>query len=99
MDAKYVWKDNTRKYQRTFIDIYTGIQFAVVTNTMTAEDTINSFLLVRSISHLKYSGFKATMEVKIAETFTNIWRTKASLIISFPNHLQLGTERWKELTE
>lgn len=53
MDAKYVWKDNTRKYQRTFIDIYTGIQFAVVTNTMTAEDTINSFLLAE-----KYFSFK-----------------------------------------
>ena len=70
-------ESNTRKYQRTFIDIYTGIQFAVVTNTMTAEDTINPFLLAEKYSHLKYSGFKATMEVKIAETFTNIWRTKA----------------------
>ena len=54
MDAKYVWKDNTRKYQRTFIDIYAGIQFAVVEqNTMTAEDTINSFLLAE-----KYFSFK-----------------------------------------
>lgn len=44
MDAKYVWEDNIRKYQRTFIDIYTGMQFASVTTTMTAEDTINTFL-------------------------------------------------------
>ncbi|MBU1557716.1 hypothetical protein KKC45_02035 [Patescibacteria group bacterium] len=44
MDAKYVWKDNIRKYQRTFVDIYTGMQFATVTSTMTAEDTINAFL-------------------------------------------------------
>jgi len=44
MDAKYVWEDNMRKYQRTFVDIYTGIQFASVTNTMTAEDTIKAFL-------------------------------------------------------
>ncbi|MDD5720824.1 MAG: hypothetical protein PHT16_00020 [Candidatus Pacebacteria bacterium] len=44
MDAKYVWEDNMRQYQRTFIDIYTGMQFAVVTTTMTAEDTINAFL-------------------------------------------------------
>ena len=43
MDAKYVWEENTRKYQRTFVDIYTGIQFATVTSTMTAEDTINAF--------------------------------------------------------
>jgi transposase InsO family protein len=44
MDAKYVWEDNARKYQRTFIDIYTGMQFASVTSTMTAEDTINAYL-------------------------------------------------------
>ena len=42
MDAKYVWQDNQRKYQRTFIDIFTGRQFAVVVSTMTAEDTINA---------------------------------------------------------
>jgi transposase InsO family protein len=44
MDAKYIWEDNTRKYQRTFIDIYTGMQYATVTSTMTAEETINAFL-------------------------------------------------------
>ncbi len=43
MDAKYVWQSGTRKYQRTFIDIFTGRQFAVVVSTMTAEDTINAF--------------------------------------------------------
>jgi transposase InsO family protein len=53
MDAKYVWEDNMRKYQRTFIDIYTGMQFATVTSTMTAEDTINAFLLAE-----KYYSFK-----------------------------------------
>jgi transposase len=41
MDAKYVWENNTRRYQRTFIDIYTGIQFATVTDTMTSEETIS----------------------------------------------------------
>jgi len=44
MDAKYVWEDNRRKYQRTFIDIYTGFQFAVVYDTMEARDTIFAFL-------------------------------------------------------
>lgn len=43
MDAKYVWQDNQRKYQRTFIDIFTGRQYAIVVSTMTAEDTINAF--------------------------------------------------------
>ena len=53
MDAKYIWEDNRRKYQRTFIDIYTGIQFATVTSSMTAEDTINAFLEAE-----KYFPFK-----------------------------------------
>ena len=44
MDAKYIFENNQRKYQRTFVDIYTGMQFATVTSTMTAEDTINAFL-------------------------------------------------------
>jgi transposase InsO family protein len=43
MDAKHVWESGTRKYQRTFIDIFTGRQYAVVVSTMTAEDTINAF--------------------------------------------------------
>ena len=53
MDAKYIWQDNVRKYQRTFIDIYTGIQFATVTITMTAEDTINAYIEAE-----KYFSFK-----------------------------------------
>ena len=53
MDAKYVWEDNIRKYQRTFIDIYTGLQFATITLGMTAEETINSFLEAE-----KYFPFK-----------------------------------------
>ena len=43
MDAKYVWEGSVRKYQRTFVDIFTGRQYAVVVSTMTAEDTINAF--------------------------------------------------------
>lgn len=59
MDAKYVWEDNTRKYQRTFIDIYTGLQFATVTNTMTAEDTINAFLLAEMFFQFKILGIQS----------------------------------------
>lgn len=43
MDAKHVWENNERRYQRTFIDIFTGRQFAVVVSTMTAEDTVKAF--------------------------------------------------------
>ena len=59
MDAKYVWEDNIRKYQRTFIDIYTGIQFATVTSTMTAEDTINSFLQAERYFSFKILGIQS----------------------------------------
>jgi len=58
MDAKYVWEDNTRKYQRTFIDIYTGMQFATVTSTMTAEDTINTFLEAEKFFPFKILGIQ-----------------------------------------
>jgi transposase InsO family protein len=59
MDAKYVWENNTRKYQRTFIDIYTGTQFATVTSTMTAEDTINAFLLAEMYFQFKILGVQS----------------------------------------
>lgn len=59
MDAKYVWEDNTRKYQRTFIDVYSGMQFAVVTKTMTSEDTINSFLLAEKYFLFKILGIQS----------------------------------------
>lgn len=59
MDAKYVWKDNTRKYQRTFLDIYTGIQFATVTGGMTAEETINSFLEAEKYFPFKILGVQS----------------------------------------
>lgn len=42
-DAKYVWEDGMRKYQRTFVDIFTGMHHAVVVSTMTTEDTISAF--------------------------------------------------------
>lgn len=59
MDAKYVWEDNTRKYQRTFIDIYTGMQFATVASTMTAEDTINAFIEAERYFKFKILGIQS----------------------------------------
>src|SRR3989344_7066583 len=59
MDAKYVWEDNVRKYQRTFVDIYTGMQFASVTTTMTAEDTINTFLEAEKYFPFKILGIQS----------------------------------------
>jgi transposase InsO family protein len=59
MDAKYVWEDNIRKYQRTFIDVFTGLQFATVTSTMTSEDTINAFLLAEKYFKFKVFGIQS----------------------------------------
>lgn len=58
MDAKYVWEDNIRKYQRTFVDIYTGMQFATITSTMTAEDTTNAFLEAEEYFPFKILGIQ-----------------------------------------
>lgn len=43
MDTKYVWIDGQRRYQRTFIDIYTGFQHAVIVETLEAQDTLRAF--------------------------------------------------------
>jgi len=59
MDAKYVWEDGRRKYQRTFVDIWTGIQFATVTDTMTAKDTINAFLEAEEYFPFKILGVQS----------------------------------------
>lgn len=58
MDAKYIWENNHRRYQRTFVDIYTGIQYATVTSTLTAEDTINAFLEAESYFPFKILGIQ-----------------------------------------
>jgi len=43
-DAKYVWIDGLRQYQRTFVDIFTGFQHAVITPSLEAADTVAAFL-------------------------------------------------------
>jgi transposase InsO family protein len=59
MDAKYVWEDNTRKYQRTFIDIYTGFQHAVIYETMEARDTIFAFLEAEKVFSFPILGIQS----------------------------------------
>lgn len=43
IDAKYVWEDGRRRYQRTFVDVFTGFQHAVVVDSLEAEATIHAF--------------------------------------------------------
>src|SRR3990167_6469908 len=43
VDTKYVWQENKRKYQRTFVDIYTGFHHAVIVESLEARSTIIAF--------------------------------------------------------
>ena len=43
VDTKYVWQDNQRRYQRTFVDIYTGFHHAVIVDTLEARATVEAF--------------------------------------------------------
>jgi transposase InsO family protein len=43
VDTKYVWIDNQRKYQRTFVDIYTGFHHAVIVESLEAQNTVIAF--------------------------------------------------------
>lgn len=59
MDAKYVWERGIRKYQRTFIDIFTGTQFAVVTDTLTSIDTVKAFEKAEKYFPFKILGIQS----------------------------------------
>lgn len=59
MDAKHVWEDGVRKYQRTFIDIFTGTQFATVTDSMTSADTILAFKKAEQAFPFKILGIQS----------------------------------------
>jgi transposase len=42
-DIKYVWQEGKRKYQRTFVDVYTGIPFAHIGTSKDDDTTILAF--------------------------------------------------------
>jgi len=43
VDTKYVWVDGVRKYQRTFVDVFTGFHHAVIVDSLEAQATIEVF--------------------------------------------------------
>jgi transposase InsO family protein len=43
VDTKYVWQDNQRQYQRTFIDIFTGFHHAVIDDSLESMATVRAF--------------------------------------------------------
>jgi len=58
-DVKYVWLDNQRKYQHTFIDIFTGFHYAVICDTLEAKDTINAFIEAEKVFPFKILGIQS----------------------------------------
>jgi len=43
LDTKYVWIKGKRKYQRTFVDVFTGLQHAMIVSSLEAQDTVRAF--------------------------------------------------------
>jgi len=43
VDTKYVWVDNVRQYQRTFVDVFTGFHHALVLRSLEAQATVTAF--------------------------------------------------------
>ncbi len=43
VDTKYVWEEGVRRYQRTFVDIYTGFHHAVIVDTLESVATVRAF--------------------------------------------------------
>ena len=43
LDTKYVWVRGKRQYQRTFVDVFTGLQQAMIACSLEAQDTIRAF--------------------------------------------------------
>lgn len=56
VDTKYVWQDNQRKYQRTFVDIFTGFHHAVVCDTLESRATVRAFEEAEKIFPFKILG-------------------------------------------
>lgn len=59
IDAKYVWQENMRKYQRTFIDIYTGFQHAVIVEKLDSMSTVKAFEEAEGIFPFKIFGVQS----------------------------------------
>jgi len=58
-DAKYIWENNERKYQRTFVDIYTGFQYAVVTNRLDSVSMIGAFEEAEKVFPFQINGIQS----------------------------------------
>ena len=58
-DAKYIWQGNERKYQRTFVDIYTGMQHAVITDHLDSASMIAAFAETEEVFPFQVNGIQS----------------------------------------
>jgi transposase InsO family protein len=58
-DVKYIWEDNQRKYQHTFMDIFTGFHHAVICDTLEAKETIKAFQEAEKVFPFKILGIQS----------------------------------------
>jgi transposase InsO family protein len=58
-DAKYIWEGSERKYQRTFVDIYTGFQHAVVTDRLDSISMITAFGEAEKVFPFQINGIQS----------------------------------------
>lgn len=58
-DAKYIWKNNERKYRRTFVDIYTGFQHAVVTDRLDSVSMIHALNEAEKVFPFQINGIQS----------------------------------------
>jgi transposase len=49
LDSKYVWIKGKRHYQRTFVDVFTGLQHAVIVLSLESQDTVRAFLAAETV--------------------------------------------------
>lgn len=56
IDTKYVWLEGRRKYQRTFVDIYTGVQHVVIVKSLEAQATVVAFQEAQRVFSFTVTG-------------------------------------------
>jgi len=71
IDIKYVWIDNKRKYQRTFVDVYTGIPFVHIGNKKDDDTTIQAFKLAEEYFPFRIDGIQTDNGGEFRGTFHN----------------------------
>lgn len=94
MDTKYVWMHGTRQYQRTFVDIYTGFQHAVVVGSLEAQDTITAFKETERLFPFTILGVQSDNGSENRGDFTTILGCEELLITLSPRTPPTGRARW-----